>query len=367
MFQRVLWISLVQVLRSIALVLLPTSFIALLAWATAGSGSGNTADPIRGVIWLWLGTHHTPFHLLLPPAGQSGYLTYLPMGALVFPFFAIRSSFMRLIDQIDIGGRALALGRTLFAILYASFATLLAWGSRTESVMVIIYFVPLICIPGVLLVTTTVHPRSRRRPSDSFHPARRILALLFGLSSLVLGVTFFMNLNAVKNLTLVLEPGYLGAILLMALNIVYVPNALIATFSYLVGTGFAVGANTLVSPWTHSLLEIPSIPILGALPPDRNPFMLLTVLIFIFAGGLLYAWTSSQSIKILLRNYCACVASVAILAFLASGSLLTPAMGAIGVSTWQVTLAFALELGLGIALAALVPPLAGRIRMALRR
>ena len=54
---RILLVTLQQALRSIVLTLFPISFIALVAWATAGSETGNTADPIRAAIWLWLGAH----------------------------------------------------------------------------------------------------------------------------------------------------------------------------------------------------------------------------------------------------------------------------------------------------------------------
>ena len=43
MFQRVLAVTLAQVLRSISVVLLPIAFLSLIAWATAGSTNGNTS------------------------------------------------------------------------------------------------------------------------------------------------------------------------------------------------------------------------------------------------------------------------------------------------------------------------------------
>ena len=52
MVQRVLSVSFTQILRVLALLLLPLAFISLIAWATAGSTSGNTSDPIRAAIWL---------------------------------------------------------------------------------------------------------------------------------------------------------------------------------------------------------------------------------------------------------------------------------------------------------------------------
>ena len=73
----VLRVGLQQAIRSIVLILLPTSFIALVVWATSGSSTGNTADPIRAALWSILAAHQVPLFL------NSGYLTYLPLGALV--------------------------------------------------------------------------------------------------------------------------------------------------------------------------------------------------------------------------------------------------------------------------------------------
>jgi hypothetical protein len=65
MFQRVLAVTLAQVVRSISVVLLPIAFLSLIAWATAGSTNGNTSDPVRAAIWLWLGAHHLAFNLTI--------------------------------------------------------------------------------------------------------------------------------------------------------------------------------------------------------------------------------------------------------------------------------------------------------------
>ena len=92
---RILLIAFQQALRSVALILLPLSFIALFAWSTAGSATGNTSDPIRAAIWMWLGSHLVPFELSLSAGFSSGALSYLPIGAAIFPWLAIRSGFRR--------------------------------------------------------------------------------------------------------------------------------------------------------------------------------------------------------------------------------------------------------------------------------
>ena len=102
MFQRVLAVTLAQVVRSISVVLLPIAFLSLIAWATAGSTNGNTSDPVRAAIWLWLGAHHLAFNLTISAGAAAGWLTYLPLGALVFPILAIRSGFKRSIERLDL-------------------------------------------------------------------------------------------------------------------------------------------------------------------------------------------------------------------------------------------------------------------------
>ena len=80
-----------QGIRSITLILLPIAFISLVAWATAGSSSGNTADPLRAALWFFLAAHQVPLFLSLSDSTSSGSLTFLPIGALLIPFFALLS------------------------------------------------------------------------------------------------------------------------------------------------------------------------------------------------------------------------------------------------------------------------------------
>ena len=147
MFVRVLGSTLTQVLRSVALVLLPTGFIALVAWATAGSATGNTGDPMRAALWIWLGAHQLPFALTLPPGNDAGLLSYLPLGALVFPVMAIRNGVRRTIDRLDGNSSLFPLARTLFAVLYTLIGTTVALLSATDAVKPIWYLTPLVLLP----------------------------------------------------------------------------------------------------------------------------------------------------------------------------------------------------------------------------
>ncbi|HEY3292334.1 MAG TPA: DUF6350 family protein [Candidatus Nanopelagicaceae bacterium] len=361
MFQRVLWVSLTQALRSIALVLLPTAFIAMLGWATAGSSNGNTSDPMRAALWLWLGAHHVPFNLVLPPANQAGFLSYLPLGAMVFPIIAIRSCFMRAKSRIEPNTQSLRLLRITFSILYAGFAALLAWGSSTHAVSPVLYYVPITTIPIVWIATVNLRAAEGKKYFASMDTALRLVAIALGISALVLGISLAFHISTIQNLIVVLQPGLLGGVLLFIFNLLYLPNAIVATLAYLVGPGFAIGAHTLVAPLTHRILEIPALPLLGALPTGRHPLVLLSGIAVFVAGIVLYRRTISAGARSLLISFLALASLVATVSYLSSGALLTSAMGSVGVSIWQVTLAIALELGIGIFFAWAVPAAVGSI------
>jgi len=358
MMTRVLGAALPQVLRSVAWLLLPVSFIALLAWATAGSATGNTGDPLRAALWIWIGAHQIPFSLSLPPSGLAGYLSYLPLGALVFPVLAIRNGITRTIERLDNDSSLVGPARAIFAIGYTLFALLASVFSKTESIKPVWYFAILYVLPFTLLVGSTVGRRVAL--GQGFLFGSRIIALLLGVSSIIFGLMLLLNISMVKDITTVLQPGIFGGLLLLLLNILYIPNAVVATLSYFSGVGFAVGTGTLVSPFSHRLNKIPAMPLLGALPEDKSTIALIGIAFIVFAGALLASWTVALNLKVLQQSLLVAIAIAAFVGYSASGALITDAMSAVGVSTWKFTLAIAAELSIGAALALYLPRLLKR-------
>lgn len=358
MITRVLGAALPQVLRSIAWVLLPTSFFALLAWATAGSATGNTGDPLRAALWIWLGAHQLPFSLALSPSGSAGYLSYLPLGALVFPVLAIRNGVARAIDRLDGDTSLIASTRVAFAGLYTVFALVAAILSKTNEVHPVWYFALIYILPFTLLTAATV---GRSVPlSQGFLFGSRIFALLLGVASIIFGIAIFFNLSTVRDLTIVLQPGIFGGFLLLLLNILYIPNAIVATLAYFSGVGFAVGSGTLVSPFVHQLAKIPAMPLLGALPVGKSIVSLLGVIFIILSGALLASWTVSLNFKVLVQSFTVVVMIAAFVGYSGSGALITDAMSAVGVSPWKFTVAISFQVGLGVLAAIYLPRLIRR-------
>ncbi|MEY3856728.1 MAG: hypothetical protein RLZZ193_377, partial [Actinomycetota bacterium] len=337
MMTRVLGAALPQVLRSVAWLLLPTSFIALLAWATAGSATGNTGDPLRAALWIWIGAHSIPFDLSLPPSGLPGYLSYLPLGALIFPILAIRNGVARTIERLDHDTSLVAPARAVFAIGYTLFALAASFFSKTESIRPVWYFALIYVLPFTLLCAATVGRRVAL--GQGFLYGSRIIALLLGVSSIVFGILLLVNISMVKNLTTVLQPGIFGGLLLLLLNILYIPNAIVSTLAYFSGVGFAVGSGTLVAPTSFRLNKIPAMPLLGALPEGKSLIALIGVLFIVAAGALLATWTISLSQRVLVQSLIVAVLLAAFVGYSGSGALITDAMSAVGVSPWKFTLA----------------------------
>lgn len=358
MMSRVLGAALPQVLRSVAWLLLPTSFIALLAWATAGSATGNTGDPLRAALWIWIGAHQIPFSLTLPPSGLDGYLSYLPLGALIFPVLAIRNGISRTIERLDNDSSLVAPARIAFAAIYTLFALLASLFSKTDSVRPIWYFAIVYVLPFTLLIGATVGRKVAL--GQGFLYGSRIIAFLLGISSIIFGLLLLVNISMVKNLTTVLQPGIFGGLLLLLLNILYIPNAIVATLGYFSGVGFAVGSGTLVSPLSFRLNKIPAMPLLGALPEGRSSIAFIGVVIVVFAGALLASWTVALNIKVLYQSLIVSILIAAFVGYSGSGALITDAMSAVGVSPWKFTLAIAVELGTGALLALYLPRLMKR-------
>ena len=358
MMTRVLGAALPQVLRSVAWLLLPTSFIALLAWATAGSATGNTGDPLRAALWIWIGAHSIPFDLSLPPSGLAGYLSYLPLGALIFPVLAIRNGVARTIERLDNDSSLVGPARAAFAVCYTLFALGASFFSKTDSIRPVWYFAIIYVLPFTLLCAATVGRRVAL--GQGFLYGSRIIALLLGVSSIVFGIMLLVNISMVKNLTTVLQPGIFGGFLLLILNILYIPNAIVSTLAYFSGVGFAVGSGTLVSPTSFRLNKIPAMPLLGALPEGKSLIALIGVLFITAAGALLVSWTISLNQRVLVQSFIVAVLLAAFVGYSGSGALITDAMSAVGVSTWKFTLAIAVQLGLGVLLAIYLPRLIKR-------
>lgn len=93
-----------------------------------------------------------------------------------------------------------------------------------------------------------------------------VLGTFLLVSAAVLAVAFVVDLTSALNMASRLHTGAGEATLLSLVNAAFTPNATLFSGSYLLGPGFEIGANTLVSPGAVVLGPLPLFPLLAALP-----------------------------------------------------------------------------------------------------
>ncbi len=143
---------------------------------------------------------------------------------------------------------------------------------------------------------------------------------------------------------------------MLVLCLALVPNAVVFGLSYAVGTGFAVGNDTAVTPWITDLGAIPAIPVLGALPDPGVPprATALVLLIPLIAGAAAGAVIARRHPAITLRSgaFTAVVTggtvgcAVFVLTLLAGGPLGSGRLATVGPSPWRTAAAAGIEVAL---------------------
>lgn len=331
--RRTLVVSLTQALKGVGLTLFPIIFISLFAWATAGSTSGNTADPMRAAAWFWTAAHLVPFKLLTTSNQIAGQLSLLPMGALIFPVWAIRKSFalVREVAPKESGGRL------LYSVFYATVATGLSLASRSSGISSSWYlsslFTFLIAFCATLDFSNFAH--------SSVKLGAYIFLAMWGVAAIATSLSLFSHWKLMVNLTTVNSPGIVGGVLLLFLQILYLPNAAFAALSYLVGAGFTLGLGTVVSPTHFTLTGIPAVPLLSAMPTGKHPLILLGFLSLLIFATLIYVFIRNQKSTFKgrshesFRTFLILAAVLTGMAYFSSGELLTPVMAHTG-TIWLV-------------------------------
>jgi len=363
MVARALGVSFRQALRSVALTLFPLAFVALFTWATAGSTSGNTTDPIRATGWLWLGAHCVPF-LLHSQSGisssmQVGALSILPLSSLLFPIWAIRRSFPKVREVAPRGFGA----QLLFALWYALFAALIALASYSHQVSASLFLAPVFSFLVALASTVKVTPGSLIYFRFLFY----IFLVALGTAALFYALSLAAHWSIVKSIGIVITPGIVGGILYTLIQILYLPNIALAALGYISSTGFTFGAHTYIAP-THFLLNgISAIPALGALPTGKHALLRYGValwpIVFLLAVVLISRSVNSfrkrQSEAI--ASFALFLVSLALFGYLASGELLTPSLNRVGVRWLELLIVAAISAMIALFVGIYAPALAQKL------
>jgi len=348
------------------------TLLVLIGFVAAPHAGFGLPAVLRTAAVLWLVGHHVGF--AFRGAGRIGML---PLGLVLLPGlllwragrWVVRAAGIRRLRHV--GYAALAL-----AVPYAVLAGVLAFVSRSslESSSV-----PQAVAWGFLLALAAgglggARALARWRQLIGLLPLRArsvvvgvagCLACLAVAGSLVAAISLAVHLHEVASLTNALAPGAVGTLLLLLLQLGYLPNAVVWAIAFTLGPGFAFGSATVVAPTGSALAQLPAFPLLAALPPGLHaalppwlePFVLALPYLAGGVGGVLitrFAGQLALDAAPLRGLACGAVSGMllGLLALVSGGPLGDGRLAAVGPSPWQVCLVSALELGIAAAVTA---------------
>ena len=348
------------------------TLLVLVAFVAAPHAGFGLPAVLRTAAAIWLVGHHVGF--AFRGAGRIGML---PLGLVLLPGlllwragrWVVRAAGIRRLRHV--GHAALAL-----AAPYAVLAGVLALASRSRlessSVLQAVGWGFLLALAaGGLGGARALAPWRQLiallplRGRSAVVGVAGCLASLAAAGSLVVAISLAVHLHEAVRLTDALAPGAVGTLLLLLLQLGYLPNAIIWAIAFTLGPGFAFGSATIVAPTGSALGQLPAFPLLAALPPGLHaalpgwlePMVLALPYLAGATGGVLIVRSAgrlSLDAAPLLGLACGAVAGVllGLLALVSGGPLGDGRLAAVGPSPWQVGLVSALQLGVAAAVTA---------------
>ncbi|MGB6453733.1 MAG: DUF6350 family protein, partial [Streptosporangiaceae bacterium] len=384
------------------------TLLVLIGFVAAPHAGFGLPAVLRTAAMLWLVGHHVGF--TFRGAGRIGML---PLGLVVLPGVLLWRA-GRWVARV--GGvrrlRHVGLAALGLAIPYAVATGALAIASRSAlasaSLLQAIACGFLLAIAaGGLGAARALAPWPKlirllpHRPRAVVVAVAGSLAALATMGALVTGISLAIHLHEAASLQSSLAPGVVGTVLLLLLQLGYLPNAIVWAIAFTLGPGFAFGSATVVAPTGSALAQLPALPLLAALPPGLHsalpgglePVVLALPYLAGGLGGLLLVRAVSArgatrgtpavtaggatpgipavsargatpgppagtglplDVAPLLGLVCGVVAGgvLGVLAAVSGGPLGDGRLAAVGPSPWQVGVVSALELGISTAVTA---------------
>jgi hypothetical protein len=356
------------------------TLLVLAGWIAAPHAGLGLPGVLRTAADLWLVGHHVGFTLHaggLGAAKAGGRIGLLPLGLVLLPGallwlagrWVVRKGEVTRLPEVGYAALALAVP---YALLAGALAYLGQSSLATPSLVQAV-------LSGFLLALVAGGLGGARALAPWWHlvhllPARSrsvflgslgSLTVLAGAGAILAAASLATHLSGFRAADVALAPGFVGGVLLLLIQIAYVPNAIVWSICYTLGPGFAFGTHTVVAPTGSALGSLPLLPMLAALPTGAHSAVpawasaaMLSVPYLAGAfGGLLTARAAPTPAVELAPLWgfgsgVAAAAATGLLAAFAGGPLGSGRLTAVGPSGWQTAVVAALEVGVAAAVTA---------------
>ena len=350
---------------ALAVGLLAVAAPVLAAWAAdARSGSGAAAA-LRAVGQVALLAHGAALQL---PVGRLGLV---PLGLVLVPLLLLVRAGRHAAERDgEVAGLRDAARLTLaIAAPYAVVVLALGALSETDDVRLAPVRAALavgtvaVCGAGLGVLRAAgllgaLRARLGARSRRVLGAAAASALSLLGAGAVLARGSLAVHARAAADLAGGTGPGVVGGLVLLAVGLTLLPNAVVWGAGWLAGPGFAVGAGTAVGPFGTAVGPLPALPLLAAVPGGPVPLWVgvLALAVPVLAGavgGLVLARRGGRWWEALLVGPVAGLL-VALLAGLSGGPAGGDRLADLGPAPVRVGAAVALEVALGALLVMLV-------------
>jgi Family of unknown function (DUF6350) len=345
--------------------------LVVIGWVAAPHPRVGLIGVVRTATVLWLVAHHVAVQV-----SGAGRIGMLPLGLVILPGALLWRAGRHVVrGQLVTGPRQVLNAALAVAAPYAIVAAALALASRSALAMAsapealvasfAVAFVASACgaARGLAPLAQLVALMSARTRSVLAGSAGSLL-VLGAAGALASALALASHVHQFSGEYQQLDPGVVGAGLLLLAQVAYLPNAMLWAIAYMLGPGFAVGAGTVVAPTGAVTGALPAFPLLAALPGGGGPASgwLAPVLLAVpylagLAGGLLVARTApTVALEAApIRAFCSGLLTGGVLGLataFSGGPLGDGRLSAVGPSAWQAATVAALEVGIAAAVTA---------------
>jgi hypothetical protein len=346
--------------------------LVLAGWIAAPHFGLGLIGVVRTATVLWLVGHHVTVQV--SGAGQIGML---PLGLVAVPGTLLWRAGRAIVRSHHLTRPREAVATALaVAVPYAALAGALAVASRSDLAAasvpqaLVASFVIAFVAAGLgagraLAPWAQLGALMSARTRAVLAGTAGALAVLIAAGAMATALALAGDVHRFSEVYRTLDPGLVGAGLLLLAQIGYLPNAVLWAVAYMLGPGFAVGAGTVAAPTGSVLGPMPAFPLLAALPAGAHTSGLgwpgAVMLAFPYlagaAGGLLVARIAPSSVleSAPMHGFCCGLLTgftLGVGSAFAGGPLGDGRMAAVGPSPWQVAAVASLEVGIAAAITA---------------
>lgn len=352
--------------------LVVVTMLVLAGWIAAPHFGLGLVGVLRTAAVLWLVGHHVTVQV-----SGAGKIGMLPLGLVALPGILLWRAGRAMVRGHQVSSlREVAASAAAVAVPYAALAGALAVASRSSlaaasipeslfAAFVIAFAAAGFGAARALAPWAQLGALLSARTRSVLAGTAAALAVLIAAGAMATALALAGDVHRFNDVYRLLDPGVVGAGLLLLAQFGYLPNAVIWAVAYMLGPGFAVGAGTVAAPTGSVLGPMPAFPLLAALPAGAHGsgpgWLGAAMLAFPYlagaTGGLLVVRIAPTTVleSAPMRGFCCGLLTglaLGIGAAFAGGPLGDGRMAAVGPSPWQVAAVAALEVGIAAAVTA---------------